>query len=265
MSAWREAGHPVTVVQVGPNADVDKLRPCRRPEVASGRRDTRAMLLDIHGFSKLTDAQLPTFTKTIMGTLGEVARRHGQHIAFTNTWGYGIFVVFRDAGRAAACALDMQDAMGAVDLEAAGLPDTLKLRLGGHIWGRSMSWMTRSPTGRTIATVRTSAAPPASSRSRRKVVSTSPRRLRPCSHFITPISSPVTTSATPRWPSTTADSGCSYCAALAKAWAQPCWGISNVRRDSKRIASSECSVHSSTDAIQSSAVFRLGGSTAKMA
>ena len=41
---------------------------------------------DIHGFSKLTDAQLPTFTETIMGTLGKVARRHEQHIAFTNTW-----------------------------------------------------------------------------------------------------------------------------------------------------------------------------------
>jgi class 3 adenylate cyclase len=134
MSAWREAGHPVTVVQVGPNANVEKLRPRRRTEVASGRRDTRAMLFgDIHGFSKLTDAQLPIFTRTIMGTLGEVARRHGQHIAFTNTWGDGIFVVFRDAGRAAACALDMQDAMSAVDLEAAGLPDTLKLRLGGHL------------------------------------------------------------------------------------------------------------------------------------
>jgi class 3 adenylate cyclase len=88
---------------------------------------------DIHGFSKLTDAQLPLFTDKIMGTLGEVARRHKQHIAFVNTWGDGIFVVFRDAGRAAACALDMQDAMSAIDLKAAGLPETLKLRLGGHL------------------------------------------------------------------------------------------------------------------------------------
>ncbi|MDT5354802.1 MAG: hypothetical protein QOJ56_3334 [Mycobacterium sp.] len=41
--------------------------------------------------------------------------------------------MFRDAGRAAACALDMQDAMGTIDLEAVGLPETLKLRLGGHL------------------------------------------------------------------------------------------------------------------------------------
>ena len=134
MSAWREAGHPVKIVPIGPDVNVEKLPPWHRPKVARGRRDTRAMLFgDIHGFSKLTDAQLPPFTDKIMGTLGEVARRHKQHIAFVNTWGDGIFVVFRDAGRAAACALDMQDAMSAIDLEAAGLPETLKLRLGGHL------------------------------------------------------------------------------------------------------------------------------------
>jgi class 3 adenylate cyclase len=134
MSAWREAGHPVKLVPTGPDTNVEKLPPWHRPKVAPGRRDTRAMLFgDIHGFSKLTDAQLPRFTDKIMGTLGEVARRHKQHIAFVNTWGDGIFVVFRDAGRAAACALDMQDAMSAIDLKAEGLPETLKLRLGGHL------------------------------------------------------------------------------------------------------------------------------------
>jgi class 3 adenylate cyclase/tetratricopeptide (TPR) repeat protein len=134
MSVWRDAGYPVRVVPTGPVADVDKLPTWHRPKVAPGRRDTSAMLFgDIHGFSKLTDAQLPIFTTRIMGTLGEVARRHKQHIAFVNTWGDGVFVVFRDAGRAAGCALDMQDAMSAIDLEATGLPETLKLRLGGHL------------------------------------------------------------------------------------------------------------------------------------
>jgi class 3 adenylate cyclase len=134
MSAWHAAGHPVEFVALGPNARVENLPSWQRPEVAPGRRDTRAMLFgDIHGFSKLADAQLPLFTNTIMGALGEVVRRHREHISFVNTWGDGIFVVFRNADRAAACALDMQDAMNAIDLEAAGLPPTLKLRLGGHL------------------------------------------------------------------------------------------------------------------------------------
>jgi histidine ammonia-lyase len=134
MSAWRQAGHPVRIVPVGSDAKVEKLPPWHRPEVARGRRDTRAMLFgELHGFSKLTDAQMPTFAKTVMAPLGEVARRHKRHITFIKTWGDGIFVVFRNADRAAACALDMQDAMSAIDLKAAGLPQTLKMRLGGHL------------------------------------------------------------------------------------------------------------------------------------
>ena len=134
MSVWRKAGHPVTIVPVGPQANVVKLPPWHRLKVARGRRDTRAMLFgDIHGFSTLSDAQLPAFAEKVMGTLGEVARRHQRHITFTNTWGDGVFLVFRDADRAAACALDMQDAMSAVDFQAAGLPETLTLRLGGHL------------------------------------------------------------------------------------------------------------------------------------
>jgi len=134
MSRWRDAGHSVTVIPLGEAPNVDRLPPAHRPRVAPGRRDTRAMLFgDIHGFSKLSDAQLPAFTSRIMGTLGQVARLYEAHIAFINTWGDGIFVVFRDAGRAASCALEMQEAMNGIDLEAAGLPDTLRLRLGGHL------------------------------------------------------------------------------------------------------------------------------------
>jgi class 3 adenylate cyclase len=134
MSVWRKAGHPVRIVPVGRDANVEKLPPWHRPRVARGRRDTRAMLFgDIRGFSKLTDAQLPAFAEKVMGALGEVTRRHERHITFINTWGDGIFVVFRNANHAAACALDMQDAMSAIDFKAAGLPETLKLRLGGHL------------------------------------------------------------------------------------------------------------------------------------
>jgi class 3 adenylate cyclase/tetratricopeptide (TPR) repeat protein len=134
MSRWRDAGHPVTIIPCGIHRHADELPPAHRPKVAPGRRDTRAMLFgDIHGFSKLSDAQLPVFTTRIMGTLGQVARLYEADIAFINTWGDGIFVVFKAAGRAADCALEMQEAMTGIDLEAAGLPDTLRLRLGGHL------------------------------------------------------------------------------------------------------------------------------------
>jgi histidine ammonia-lyase len=134
MSAWRDAGHPIRIVAVAPDAHVDQLPPWHRPNVAPGRRDTRAMLFgDLHGFSKLTDAQLPSFTEKVLGALGDVTRRHDRDITFAKTWGDGIFVVFRNAACAAACALDMQDALDSIDLEAAGMPESLKMRLGGHL------------------------------------------------------------------------------------------------------------------------------------
>ncbi len=134
IAAWQAAGHPPTIViscDGKPAANLANLHP--QPTVAHGR-DTRAMLFgDIHGFSKLTDAQLPVFTTKIMGALGRVVRRYGADLAFVNTWGDGIFAVFPDAGRAAACALEMQAEVSAVDLQAEGLPVSMRLRLGGHL------------------------------------------------------------------------------------------------------------------------------------
>lgn len=133
LTTWRAAGRPQTIIRCS-DRQADDLTPQSRATVAHGRRDTRAMLFgDIHGFSKLTDAQLPPFASQIMGALGRVARRYAGDLAFINTWGDGIFAVFPDAGRAAACALEMQEAVTAVDLEAAGLPSHLRLRLGGHL------------------------------------------------------------------------------------------------------------------------------------
>src|SRR5229473_3194181 len=107
--------------------------PASRSDAGSGRR-TRAMLFgDIHGFSKLTDTQLPHFVKLVLGAFGAVVDRYRKDIHLANTWGDGLFLVFDDAGKAANCALDLQEAIAGVDLAAAGLPADMALRLGGHL------------------------------------------------------------------------------------------------------------------------------------
>ncbi|HEX2827662.1 MAG TPA: adenylate/guanylate cyclase domain-containing protein [Burkholderiales bacterium] len=99
---------------------------------ATGRA-LRAMLFgDVKGFSKLTEAQIPPFVTHVLGAMGAVLERYGDRVLYRNTWGDGLFVVMSDAAAAAECALDLQAAVGAVDLEAHGLPSTLALRLGGH-------------------------------------------------------------------------------------------------------------------------------------
>jgi class 3 adenylate cyclase len=134
MTAWLRAGLQQTVIRCGTQHPSDDLETYRRPKVPRGRRDTRAMLFgDISGFSKLTDEQLPIFTREILGTIGRVLNRYKEDISVMNTWGDGIFAVFSDAGQAADCALAIQDAMESIDLKTLNLPHDLKLRLGGHL------------------------------------------------------------------------------------------------------------------------------------
>ena len=88
---------------------------------------------DIHAFSKLTDAQLPRFIDAMLGTVAMVIERNQADVLLANTWGDGLFLVFDDAGKAANCALELQEALNDVNKAASGLPDTMALRIGLHL------------------------------------------------------------------------------------------------------------------------------------
>jgi class 3 adenylate cyclase len=101
----------------------------RRP-----RRLVRAMLFaDVRGFSKLTDEQLPVFAAHVFASFADVLESYGDVVEYSNTWGDALYAVITDAVSAAACALDLQDAVDSLDPEAVGLPADLALRLGGHV------------------------------------------------------------------------------------------------------------------------------------
>ena len=131
IASWKHSGMPQTIIPVTGSAELPQATPSQ-----SGRteRRTRAMLFgDVKGFSKLTDEQLPHFVEAVLGTFARVIARFKGETLLVNTWGDGLFLVFDDAGKAAACALALQEAMSEVDLAAAGLPETMALRLGGHL------------------------------------------------------------------------------------------------------------------------------------
>jgi class 3 adenylate cyclase len=111
--------------------------PRRPPPATPPARDDRAiraMLFgDIKGFSKLGDDQVPAFAARVLGSLGGVLDRFGQRMVFANSWGDAFFAVFDDARSAARCALEMQEDMAGIDFAAAGLPEAMALRIGGHL------------------------------------------------------------------------------------------------------------------------------------
>ncbi|MGD0593269.1 MAG: adenylate/guanylate cyclase domain-containing protein, partial [Acidimicrobiales bacterium] len=65
-------------------------------------------------------------------TIARVLDRHKSSIEYRNTWGDAIYVVLTGIGEAAACALELQEALGDIDLASVGLPSHLALRLAAH-------------------------------------------------------------------------------------------------------------------------------------
>ncbi len=130
VAVWRTTGNPTHVIPIPGSVGVDTPR----PDVSTGPgRTLRAMLFgDIHGFSGLTEGQIPSFFTSLMGPLGATLDRFGSAVLYRNSWGDGLYVVLRDVKTAALCTLALQETMRDVDYTGAGLPATLGLRIGAH-------------------------------------------------------------------------------------------------------------------------------------
>ena len=129
---WARTSREQEIIDV-PRPDKKTWIAAPRPSLTA-KRDVRAMLFgDVKNFSKMKDAQLPAFVEHIVGAWTRVIARHHDAVRFTNTWGDAFYLVFDNAGEAAACALDLQDEMAKVNLAKARLPEDLALRIGGHL------------------------------------------------------------------------------------------------------------------------------------
>lgn len=146
VATWQRRGGRVTLVAPTANPPPpDVIDPPQRlslpddgperpPAPPDETRIVRAMLFgDFKGFSLLNDEQLLIFAKRVLGELATVVQRHRSHIWHLRAWGDAVFLVLTDAPSAAACALDLQNAMASVELASEGLPEHLALRLGAHL------------------------------------------------------------------------------------------------------------------------------------
>jgi hypothetical protein len=134
VATWRRTGHEV--VAVTPRALDDEVREAAgsTARAPAGGRVVRALLVgDLRGFSLLADEQIPAFAHEVLGAFDRVLGRHEGEIAYRNTWGDALILVVTDVAAAARCALEMQEAMAAVDLVGPDLPPELALRLSGHV------------------------------------------------------------------------------------------------------------------------------------
>lgn len=134
VATWQRHKRPVTIVEPLPGAPPPQSADKPLAPHGAGGRVVRTMLFgDIKGFSTLTDEQLPAFTTHVLGAFARVLELYCDRVLHRNTWGDALYAVLTDPAEAATCALDLQDAMTGIDLEAVGLPAHLALRLGAHV------------------------------------------------------------------------------------------------------------------------------------
>ena len=127
---WQSLGLDTRVIPSG--ADTRPPPPPLRVLDDNQRRIRTLLFGDFRGFSKLRESQLGAFVDKVLGTLARVLDGYSEAVEYRNTWGDGLFVVFREAREAAHCALALQQAMAEVDLPTLGLPESLALRIGVH-------------------------------------------------------------------------------------------------------------------------------------
>jgi len=96
-------------------------------------RTPKAMLFaDVRGFSKLEEHQITLFVERILAPLAARLRGLSVQPQEVATWGDGLYVVYDDVHAAATGALALLKRFSEIDLEGAGLPGHLALRVGGH-------------------------------------------------------------------------------------------------------------------------------------
>jgi class 3 adenylate cyclase len=87
---------------------------------------------DVRGFSRLTEEQIPAFVTQVLGAVATELARSPHRPLLANTWGDGLYFVFRTVQETGEFALQLSEAMRGVDWAARGLPADLGLRIGLH-------------------------------------------------------------------------------------------------------------------------------------
>ena len=116
--ALRRTTGPVNAVASGPGAF--------EPEIMG------LLFADVRGFSKLTEEEIPLFVQHFLGTVAAELARSAHPPVLTNTWGDGLYFVFRDVQDTGEFALGLCEAVCAIDWQARGFRHDLSLRIGLH-------------------------------------------------------------------------------------------------------------------------------------
>jgi class 3 adenylate cyclase len=94
----------------------------------------RAILFaDAVNFSKLAEHQMPAFAEHFLGAIATLQARSSHAPIVGNTWGDGLYFVFRSVVDAGDFAIELRDTIQSTDWTSKGLPHELNLRIALHV------------------------------------------------------------------------------------------------------------------------------------
>jgi class 3 adenylate cyclase len=98
-----------------------------------GETEVMAMLFaDAVNFGKLTEEQVPKFVQEFLGSIATIVTKYGEANVVRNTWGDGLYLVFKTVRDAGICALELREMVQETDWDDKGLPEALTLRIALH-------------------------------------------------------------------------------------------------------------------------------------
>jgi class 3 adenylate cyclase len=108
--------------------EVAPVRPGLPPE-----RIRAILFADAVNFSKLTEHQMPPFAEHFLGAIATLQKRSSHAPIMGNTWGDGLYYIFRSVKDAGQFAIELRDLIRSTDWLSKGLPHTLNMRIALHV------------------------------------------------------------------------------------------------------------------------------------
>ena len=90
------------------------------------------LFADVQGFSRLTEEELPLFVEHFLGKVAQGIEALADPPLLTNTWGDGLYLVFRGVREAGTFAMELRRTVVETHWPDHGLPDGLSLRIALH-------------------------------------------------------------------------------------------------------------------------------------
>ena len=137
IAIWQRLGRETIIIPAGPVSRELEFPP--HPKIGDGtRREIRSIIFaDYKGFSRLAEREMPLFMDQVMGRIGVVLNKYGDHVEFRNTWGDAIYAIVDEPQIAASIALELQAELDDLPDELVPDGDIAGMRIGLHfgpIW-----------------------------------------------------------------------------------------------------------------------------------